>query len=122
MGVHPESGGSAAGGGGSTAGNGVEYITAIGQEASGSQGASAAQLFSTPTPERRAVTITNCDPSGGTNLYIGHSSSVTASLFRAMLAPLASVTIPAGAGVLIYIFGAAGNTDYYAVEEIRVTE
>lgn len=120
MGTHPESGASAQGGGSSAVGNGVEYITAIAAEASGSQGASAAQLFSTPTPERRAVTITNCD--AALVLYVGHSSSVSASLYRAKLAAATSITIPAGAAVPIYIFGEAGTTDYYACEEIRVTE
>lgn len=101
--------------------SGVTHIGAILTVTGGAQGASASQLFASPVAGRRAVTITNCESASGTYLYIGHSNAVSATAFRIRLDAGESVTIPAGPGCDVWIYGTAGNTDYAAYEESWLT-
>lgn len=96
---------------------GALHIGSILSSATGSQGASASQLFSSPSAGRRAVTVTNTESAAGTYLYVGHDSSTSTTKHRVRLDAGESITIPAGPGCDIYIYGTAGTTDYAAYEE-----
>lgn len=121
MGEFPDTPGASSGQGQSAASGvvigGVEHIAAILTTAAAGATAVAAQLFATAHEDRRAIIVTNCEASGGDLLYVAFDSSVSASRFYAVLSPLdPPLVIMCGPGATVYVFGAAGTTNYHAVE------